>query len=399
MHAVCLARIFLFANFMVVAASIPVLIKEWGISATQAGSIISSFTVSYAASLFAFSWLADHFGAKRVALTSAWLAASAAMLFGLFAQGYWSAFLLYGLAGLMQGGTYTPVVMLFAERFPAHQRGSAVGWLIGSTSIGYATSLVVSGAALGIGGWHAAFLASGALPLSGAALLTFVLRTTPNTIHPRVASLNLKAVLAANPDARRLIAGYTAHSWELLGMWAWMPAFIAAVAALSGAGSISATGLGAYISSAGHIVGAAASLTMGGLSDRLGRKAVLIGMAGLSAVLSLSIGWLIFLPLIIIAPVMLVYSFAAIGDSAVLSTAQTETVPPAYLGSVLAVRSLLGFGAGAAAPLVFGAILDATGNGGGTSALSWGLAFLSLGVGGVIATTCAVRLQQMGRPG
>ncbi len=394
----CIARVFLFANFMVVAASIPVIIDDWGLSAAQAGSIVSSFTVCYAVSLFGLSWLADHFGAKRVTVASAWAAAAAALAFGLFARDFTSAFLLYGLAGLTQGGTYTPVIMLFADRFPPRWRGSAVGWLIGSTSIGYAASLAVSGLAIGLGGWQAAFIASGILPIAGAILLTATLRDTANVIHPRTASGALRNTFLARSDGRRLVVGYTAHSWELLGMWAWMPTFITTAAALGGFAAASATGIGAYISAAGHIIGAVASLTMGGLSDRLGRKAVLVGMAAISAVLSLTIGWLVWLPLVILAVLALVYSFSAIGDSAVLSTALTEAVPPGSLGSVLAIRSLLGFGAGAIAPLVFGAILDATGDAADSASFSWGMAFASLGVGGIIATACAVRLGRPMRP-
>ena len=73
--AVCLARVFLFANFMAMAATLPIIMPAWEIGAAQAGSVITSFTIAYAVSLFATSWIADHFGAKRVALISCWLAA------------------------------------------------------------------------------------------------------------------------------------------------------------------------------------------------------------------------------------------------------------------------------------------------------------------------------------
>ena len=52
------------------------------------------------------------------------------------------------------------------------------------------------------------------------------------------------------------------------------------------------------------------------------------------------------------------YGFTAIGDSAVLSTAMTESVPPEVLGRALAVRSILGIGVGALAPFAFGSVLD-----------------------------------------
>lgn len=398
---VCLARVFLFANFMVVAASIPVLIEEWDMSATQAGSIVSSFTIGYALSLFAFSWYADRFGARRVTLVSAWASAAAAMAFALFARDYPSAALLYGLAGLAQGGTYTPVIMLFSERYNPSLRGTVVGWLIASTSVGYATSLLVSGVALNIGGYQAAFVATGVLPLVGAAILHLSLRGTPNTIHARSTDLDLKAVLVRDANTRRLVTGYTAHTWELLGMWAWLPAFLAASLALQGFATVEAAETGAYVSSAGHIVGAIASLVMGSMSDRLGRRTVLVGVAALGAVLSLSVGWMIALPIAVLGVVALVYSFSVIGDSPVLSAGLTETVPPAFLGSALAVRSLLGFGAGAVAPLVFGLMLDLTSGGSTPGAVAWGVSFGLLGIGGLIAVISALRLdgQAQARPG
>ena len=49
-----------------------------------------------------------------------------------------------------------------------------------------------------------------------------------------------------------------------------------------------------------------------------------------------------------------------------------------------ALRSLLGSGAGAIAPLAFGAVLDAT-NEPGMLATTWGWAFVTLGRGGLAA--------------
>jgi hypothetical protein len=58
------------------------------------------------------------------------------------------------------------------------------------------------------------------------------------------------------------------------------------------------------------------------------------------------------------------------------------------------LRALLGFTAGAIAPIVFGMVLDAT-NPAGAAPQVWGWAFMTLGCGGVGAAWCAWRL---GRP-
>jgi MFS family permease len=187
--------------------------------------------------------------------------------------------------------------------------------------------------------------------------------------------------------AMRLVSGYTCHSWELLGMWAWTPTFVATALAIGGLGSGRSVELGSYLSATFHLMGLIASSSMGALSDRLGRRAVLLGLAATSTVCSFGFGWLIGAPAAIVALVGAVYGFSALGDSPVLSTAFTEAVNPAYLGSGLALRSLLGFGAGAIAPLVFGAVLDATNPAGLRT--TWGWAFMTLGVGGAAATACA----------
>ncbi len=389
LHGLCLARVLLYANFMVYAACLPVVQVAWGMSAAQAGSISSGFMLGYALSLGVFSWLADRLGARRVVLLSAVISAGTAVLFGLVARSYVSALLLYTLAGLAQGGNYTPFIMLMAERYEPRHRGAAVGWLIGSTSVGYALSLAVSGAMLGLGDWRLAFIVTGLLPIAGAALTWAVLRGTPNRVHERGIRLGFATVFRTNPNARRLVAGYVAHSWELLGMWAWMPAFLAANAMLAGGAIGGAAAAGAYLSALLHATGALAASSMGTLSDRLGRRAVLVGVAATSACLSLSLGWLVAWPVWLMLPVALLYGASAIGDSPVLSVALTEVVEPGYLGSMLALRSLLGFGAGAVAPLAFGMVLDLS-NPAGVLPTTWGFGFGMLGLGGLLAVACAL---------
>src|SRR5256712_1209780 len=121
---------------------------------TQAlGYIPNWFQPGSAVSLLFLSSLADRGGARRVFLGSAWFSAVSALAWALWARSYVSGLVLYTLVALSQGGSYTTAIMLLADRYPAERRGAAVGWLIASSSAGYALSLLVSGGALPWGGY------------------------------------------------------------------------------------------------------------------------------------------------------------------------------------------------------------------------------------------------------
>jgi MFS family permease len=384
----------LFATFMTVAATIPLIITEWVLTAAAAGAIVSSFTIGYAVSVFVFAWAADHYGAKRMVFVSAIAAAATSLTFGLFARGWGTAMVLYGLVGLAQGGVYTPLIMVLSDEIEPARRGNAMGWLIASTSLGYATSLAVAGIGIALGGWQAAFVLTGLLPALGSVMLIVALLPLANRVHPRLSEIRPADELVRNRESRLLIGGYTAHSWELLGMWAWIPAFLAAALALKGMATAAATVSGAYLSGILHLFGATAAFTMGRLSDRTGRRPVLVALAAAGAIVSFVIGWLIHAPGVVLIPLALAYAFFCLGDSPVLTTAISETVRPGDLGAVLAWRGLLGFGAGAIAPLGVGFVLDMASAAAAGPVVSWGLGFATLGLGGAIALACAMALRR-----
>jgi MFS family permease len=389
LSALCLSRGLIAFSFMVYAACLAVVQREWSMTGTQAGSIAAGFQLGYGSSLLVSSWLADRLGPRNVFRVSAVASAITIILFALFARSYLSALLLYALVAISQGGTYTTAIMLIAQRYEPGRRGTAMGWYLGASSLGYASALLLIGAALPLGGYPLAFALTAVTTAAGCLVALAILRTTPNIVHERAAEhVPFRTAVLRNRDAMLLVGGYTAHTWELLGMWAWTPAFLAAALALGGAGTLTAAEFGAYLAAGLHLMGLASSWSMGAMSDRFGRRAVLLAMAGTSAACSFIFGWTIAWPIWLVVALGAVYGFTTIGDSSVLSTAITESVPPSLLGATLALRSMTGFGAGAIAPLAFGVVLDAT-NTAGTAPTLWGWAFAALGLGGMVATACA----------
>jgi MFS family permease len=360
-------------------------------SATAAGGIASCFQLAYAISLMGCSEIADRVGAQRVFLIGTLASAIMAALFAAFARDYWSGLVLYTLLALALGGTYTTGVLLVAENVPVARRGRAMGFFLAGHSLGLAFALALTGVALSRGGYPLAFALVASGPIVGGALAWWVVRDTPNVVTSRAGGERFAGAVLRNRPAMLVIAGYTFHSWELLGMWAWTPAFLAACFVATGSALDRGAGLGAYMASLVHVTGMLASMLAGVLADRLGRIPVMLMMASLSTVCSLVFGWLLGTPVAVVVALGLVYGFAALGDSPIYSTAITEVVTPAFRGAALALRSLAGYGAGAIAPLLFGAILDWYG---GHSAEAWGWAFVSLGVAGLVAVVSVLMLSR-----
>jgi MFS family permease len=390
---ICASRVCNGLVFMSYAAALPVLQREWGMSAAQAGLIASGFQIGYAVSLVVCSNVADRISPKRLHLWSLFAAGVFSLIFAVFARGFTSALILHTVVGISLGGTYTTGVMIIADQYSARRRGMAVGFFIASTSCGYAISLAISGLAIPVGGYKLSFLLTCLGPILGWFLAWITLRRTAVPAPGRRKEQRFTREVLGNRPAMLLIWGYTCHNWELLGMWSWTPAFLAACLALTGSAEVSAAGYGAFITASFHFVGLLASFSMGTLSDRMDRARILLALAAASMTCSFLFGWSAGWPLVLVVGIGLVYAFTALGDSPILSTALTEEVDAAYLGAALGFRSLVGFGAGAVAPVAFGAVLDWTNPviHGQRVYADWGWAFSVLGLGGAGAVWAALR--------
>ncbi len=168
-------------------------------------------------------------------------------------------------------------------------------------------------------------------------------------------------------------------------MWAWTPAFLSACLMVKGSGAWTAAASGAQIVALFHLMGMSASLSMGALSDRLGRALVILIVGSISTACSFAMGWLIGFPVILIIAVGMIYAFSALGDSPILSAGLTESVVPSYMGAAFAVRSFLGFGAGSISALVFGTFLDWANPAYADAGMyvTWGWSYSVLGLGGL----------------
>jgi MFS family permease len=385
--------------FVAYSAILPLVREDWGLSARDAGLIQASFHLGFLTSLFIVGFIADRYGSKRAWLTTGVAAWVSPFIFVAFADGFSSALWLHALTGLCQGGTYTPVLALINDNVKAERRGRAMGFLIAASSAGYAVALGLAGLVLTFAGWRAALAAIAALPLAAWLLSLRVTRATPNFVHPRPAGESMLAALPAvwrNRKGMLSIWGYTAHNWELLGMWAWLPAFLTAAFMAGGDSAKVAAAAGLSLGALTYIANIGGSIVGGTMADRWGRTRTILLWSSVSLVVSFSIGWLMLAPVLLLVALACLYNFAGIADSSTHSTVLAESVPPHYLGVAYAVRSVVGFGAGVVSPVVFGWTLDLAGGGKGSAdVFAWGLAWATLGLGALLGPLATLKLHRL----
>jgi MFS family permease len=116
------------------------------------------------------------------------------------------------------------------------------------------------------------------------------------------------------------------------------------------------------------------------LAGRVGRVRWIAFVMGCAGVLSWLTGLAAAAPWWISLGLLTAYFVCVMADSAALTAGLVAAAPPTQRGAALAIYSLLGFGAGFLAPMLFGATLDATGAG----PIGWALAFATLSAGGLI---------------
>jgi MFS family permease len=373
-----MATMLVFLNY---TAILPILQTEWRMSNSQAGLIFSAYQACYLLAVLVLASLTDRMDTRTIYLGSAVWAGLAGAAFAFFAKDFRSAAVLRALAGVGLAGTYVPGMRLVAERFATERRGLAIACYASAFGLGAALSLALTGHLARLAGWRVAMGITALGPLLAAALAATVLSPAPPP--PRVPSAGRPRLLDArvlkNRPALWMIAAYSAHNWELFGMRAWLPPFLAGVLIRRGSPVVEASSLAATLASGILLVGAASNIVGGWASDRWGRIRIIVVSQAVSAACSLTIGWLFTAPLRTILTLAVVYGIFVTSESGALSTGVTELAEPSALGATLAVQSCVGFLAAAVAPAAVGFLLDRLQS---VSPWQWGPAFgiLALGV-------------------
>jgi MFS family permease len=131
--------------------------------------------------------------------------------------------------------------------------------------------------------------------------------------------------------------------FELYSFWTWIPVFIAASVAASGAAPHSADATISLISFGTIAVGGIGCLWGGLSADRRGRERLVMLAMALSGSCAVLIPLAFARSLWLLTPLAWAWGFFVIADSAQFSALVTEAVPPHAVGTALTVQTSLGF--------------------------------------------------------
>lgn len=140
----------------------PIVQVDLGIDDRGYATIVQLFLIAYTLAHLGAGWLTDKLGPKLgLALFVGWWSL-ANMLTGLAQSAMQLGVARFAL-GLGEAGNYTAAPKTVSERFPAHERGFAVGVYTAGAMVGATISPPLIGWLAVTHGWRAAFMATGAL--------------------------------------------------------------------------------------------------------------------------------------------------------------------------------------------------------------------------------------------
>ncbi|MGZ5171880.1 MAG: MFS transporter [Burkholderiales bacterium] len=388
--AVCAAQVLVQIGAFFWPALLPTLMPRWGLTNSEAGWITAAFYAAYMVSVPILVTLTDRVDAKLVYLFGAACTAAGHVLFGAFADGFWSALALRALSGLGWAGTYMTGVKLLADEVDAKLMSRAVTGHAASIGISGALSFSCADVLAELYGWPSAFVVAG---FSASAAWCIVALCVPRRKR-RAGAANAAARLFdfrpvfRNRSAMAYAQAYCIHTLEMNALRGWGVAFLGFVAMSSGTGEMRLSPT--WVLTALGLIGTAASVLGNEAAIRLGRRRLVCLAMASSVLVGGSIGFVGTLSYSVAVVLLLLYGFVVWLDSSSLTAGAAGTAEPSRRGATLAVHSTLGYAGGFVGPLMIGYTLDLAG---GMSRVAWGAAFLAVALLMLIALAIFVVLR------
>jgi MFS transporter, Spinster family, sphingosine-1-phosphate transporter len=252
-----------FADRQVLVGAFPQLRREWGLSDTELGALVSVLTLTVAlAAMPVAAWVDRRSRVRAIALMGVvWSAAAAASG---WAHGYGQLLAARVGVGAGEAGYGAAGAALLATAFPARRRATVLGMFYAAGPLGAVIGTALGGAVAATWGWR---WAVGILAVPGLLVALAVLRLPDYpTVRPeRVRTRPAAVALLRTRSAAGAIAGAVLLLVVASALYTWLPSHLGSAYGLGGAaaGGLAAGMLLAGV--AGTVAGAAAA-------DRLARR-------------------------------------------------------------------------------------------------------------------------------
>jgi MFS family permease len=263
----------IYADRTVLYPLLTVIAREFHLSGVQTGLITAAYFTFYVSAQLAAGLLAERFGLKRMLVLFSLLSAVGVAGFGLAAVNYIALLGVAALHGAGAGAYYTTSYSITIHAVPNHLRGIASGVINGGMSLGLAAGLALAGPFYqATGSWRVPFLIL-AVPTF---LMAAVYRGVVREVHiPVRRSMSLWRLASDRTLLCMILAGFCVlYGWWVLISWA--PVFFQTERGVS----LTMSGLYTLVIA---VTAMPSGLLLGHLSDRIGRKRIILGMLPLMA--------------------------------------------------------------------------------------------------------------------
>ncbi|MFN3602199.1 MAG: MFS transporter [Dietzia sp.] len=353
-------------GYGLVAPVLPQFARSFDVSVTAASVVVSVFAFFRLVFAPAGGFLVDRLGERWVYMSGLLIVVVSTLATG-FAQSYWQLLVFRGLGGLGSTMFTISAMALLTRLSPPGARGRIAGLYATAFLIGNIGGPVLGGLLAGFGMRVPFFVYSFTLLVATGVVAVFLRggrRPSADDGMPEQEALPVREALRHSGYRAALVSSFV-NGWSSFGVRVAIVPLFAAANFDAGAG-IAGTALASFA------LGTAAVISVAGwLSDRYGRRPLVIGGLLVSGVSTLVLGWCDTVPLLVAASVV-----AGMG-AGVLNPAQQASVADVIGadragGKVLATFQMASDSGAILGPVLVGIVVDLFGYTAGF-ALSGGL--------------------------
>jgi MFS family permease len=214
----------------VVAATLPLILSELGISDSQGGLLQSLFIVTYALVCPVAGWLGDQVNRLRLAAAGVFVWSLATVASGL-APTYGLLLLARAVTGVGEASYAVVTPSLLSDCYRAEQRARILGIFYAAIPVGSALGYIVGGVVGEAHGWRSAFFVAGAPGIALGFLLWLLVEprrgaldglpamATPRALRPSLRALTGRRSYLVNTAAQVI------YTFAIGGLATWMPTY------------------------------------------------------------------------------------------------------------------------------------------------------------------------------